>query len=61
LAVFTRGKEVECDGEYSRPGCTQVRNGLLGVVRENSSFSLLALTTSTQKMETALSLETPAT
>jgi hypothetical protein len=61
LGVFAKGKAVERDGEYSRSGCTQVKNGLLGVVREISSFTLLALTTSIQKMEAALSLETPAT
>jgi hypothetical protein len=58
---FTRVKTVERDGEYSRPACTQVENGLLGVVRDNSNFTLLALITSTLKMEAALSLEIPAT
>ena len=58
---FTRGKAVECDGEYSRPAFIQVKNGPLGVVWDNSSFILLTLLTSTLKVEAALSLETPAT
>jgi len=60
--VFLPGvKQSNVTVNNSRPSCTHVKNGLLGVVRENSSFTLLALNTSTQKMEAALSLETPAT
>jgi hypothetical protein len=57
---FTGGKAVE-RGDYSRPACTQAENGLLGVLRDNSGFALLAIITSTLEMEAAFSLETSAT
>jgi hypothetical protein len=58
---FTRGKTIERDGEYSRPACTQVKNEFLGVVRDNSSFTLVTVITSTLKMEAAFSIKNSAT